>query len=123
MKLTKIIGSACALLQISASLAAEFAEPVQAPSRNIETNSAVYYKDRSIMPPILGVRTLLQSPIPSTNFLGLDGSDLVPETCGAVGRGDFVMTMLNTGASVQTHGGASLETNSLKGFWTSTNTS
>src|SRR5439155_1517684 len=118
MKLTQIISSISSLALLSPRLAlADIGDPTPAQSRTIETNWANYFKDRSITPPDMGVKSLLQSPSPSTNFLGLDGWGFNPDTDGAVGRGDFVMALLNTGASVQTRAGILLETNSLSGFW------
>src|SRR5207249_242761 len=88
MKLTNIIAVffALALTRLSVTRA-EPAEPIPAQSRIILTNGAIYFKDRSITPPAFGPKSLLQSPAPSTNFPGLEGSGFTPDTHGAAGRG------------------------------------
>ncbi len=66
--------------------------------------------------------SLPQSPTAATNFVALLGfpNALTPDTYGAVGT-NMLITMLNTGVKFQTRGGASVYSNSLISFWTSTN--
>src|SRR6266516_7781241 len=113
---------ACLLLQSGlVTLEAQTILPVQLPPRAILTNnSPAYAKDKSLMPP--SPVSLPQSPTAATNFVALLGilPALTPDTHGAVGT-NFLMTMLNTAVKVQTRSGGDVYSNSLKGFWTSTN--
>src|SRR6266516_1072451 len=113
---------ACLLLQSGlVTLEAQTILPVQLPPRAILTNnSPVYAKDKSVTPP--SPVSLPQSPTAATNFVALLGGlgGLPPDTHGAVGT-NMLITMLNTGVKFQTRGGASVYSNSLISFWTSTN--
>src|ERR1051325_4356468 len=122
MKTATRTSVACLLLQAGiVMLEAHTNLPAQLLPRTILTNnSPIYAKDNSIMPPPLVA--LPQSPTAATNFdawLSVAGA-LVPDTHGSVGT-NLLITMLNVGVQFQTRGGGSLHTNSLIGFWTSTN--
>jgi len=115
-----IVVSAPLLLSLDAGRA-QTNEPVQVGTRTILTSPPpVYFKNKSVLPPNPGAKTLSQSLAPTTNFLALLGTGDVPDTDGAVGR-DHVMTMLNPAFNVQTRTGVSVRTNSSRSFWGSTN--
>lgn len=62
------------------------------------------------------------SPAPSASFAGLEdnGTELQPDTQGAVGPNHLMVT-LNTGVRIQNRAGGVISTMSLNSFWATTN--
>src|SRR2546430_15602029 len=86
--------------------------PVQIPLRTVSPVGATFFRDKPLMPATPGSVISKDSPPASTNFLGMAGYELPPDTEGSLGT-NALLSLLNTGASVQALSGSSILTNSL----------
>src|SRR5437660_17019 len=72
--------------------------PIQIQPRTVSTAGGSFFRDKPLLPATPGSVSVLASPAESTNFFGMAGFELAPDTEGSVGT-NYILNLLNTGVA------------------------